>query len=108
MADLPFELGVDDERFDDLYDKMEALLQLYFKEVLEEQGIHGRDDEINEEAETALNFFAVILAAFDAQIMGTSQDQNSNELFDIRLTVPTGDLREVIRRTREILESDPS
>lgn len=73
------ELGINDERFDDLFESIEKLLAAFFTEVLadergDETGEHTDEDKeyISAESEVAMGYFAVILATLNGQILSTS------------------------------------
>jgi predicted component of type VI protein secretion system len=107
------ELGIDDERFDDLFESIEKLLAAFFTEVLaDEQGdeaIDHTDEDIKDieaESEVAMGYLAVILAALDARILSTSKTKDDEDAYEIKLTVPKGDLGEVMRQVMQNLDSD--
>jgi hypothetical protein len=107
------ELGIDDERFDDLFDNIELLLSAFFTEIATEE--LSKDDksltddakeDIAAECEVAMGYLAVILAALDVEIISTSKNQEGQLSYDIKLTVPSGDLNEVMRQVIQNLDSD--
>jgi hypothetical protein len=107
------ELGIDDERFDDLFDKIELLFSAFFTEVwteaLSKDDKNLTDDakeDIAAECEVATDYLAVILAALDAEIVSRSKNEEGHLLYDIKLTVPSGDLNEVMRQVIQNFDSD--
>jgi hypothetical protein len=53
-----------------------------------------------------MGYLAVILAALDVEIISTSKNQEGQLSYDIKLTVPSGDLNEVMRQVIQNLELD--
>lgn len=107
MANSPeHNLGIDDERFDDLFDTMEIILKNFFKEALARDNIEADDEDIDAESETTMGFMSVLLVALDAQILSTSQSKNGDKVYDVKLTAPSGDIQAVVQRVLEILEVD--
>ncbi len=107
------ELGIDDERFDDLFDKIELLFSAFFTEIATEElskdDVNLADDvkeDIAAECEVATGYLAVILAALDAEIVSTSKNQGGQLSYNIKLTPPSGDLNEAMRQVIQNLDID--
>lgn len=104
-------LGIDDERFDDLFDSVELLLAAFFTEVLLDEkdsagDNHSDEEDIAAESEVAMGYLAVILAGLDAQIVSNSKNAENQDCFEIKLTIPNGNLRKLMRQVITNLNSD--
>ena len=102
----PQKLIIDDERFDKLIDALEVLLATFFRETLADDGVDLVDEEIEAEVEVAIGYLAIVLTTLNAQILSTSKNEKNEDAFEIKLTVPNGDIREVIRRVIDELGSE--
>jgi hypothetical protein len=106
----PQQLIIDDERFDNLVDAFEVLVATFFRETLADSEVEFTDEEVEAEleveVEAAVGSFLVVLTALNAQILSTSKNEKNEEAFEIKLTVPNGDIREVIRRVIDELGSE--
>lgn len=107
------ELGIDDERFAGLFLSIEQLLATFFTEILAEEqgdeiGEHTDEDKdyIETESEVAMGYLGVVLAALDARILSTSKTKDDEDAYEIKLTVPKGDLGELMRQVMQNLDSD--
>lgn len=89
--------GLDDERFEDLYDVLEDIMTVFFRTALVEQGIEATDDDIDDEVGAATGYIAIVLAVLRAQVLSVSTGDADEQVYDVRLTVPSGDLLDVVR-----------
>ena len=64
------------------------------------------DEDVEAEVEVGLGYLAVVLTALNAQIVSNSKSKENEETYEIKLTVPNGDLLEVVRRVIEEFRSD--
>jgi hypothetical protein len=64
------------------------------------------DEDVEAEVEVGLGYLAVVLTALNAQIVSNSKSRDNEETYEIKLTVPNGDLLEVVRRVIEEFRSD--
>jgi hypothetical protein len=107
MSDsIPQKLILDDERFDKLVDTIEVLLDLFVRETVADDEGDLVDEDVEAEVEVGLGYFAVVLTALNAQIVSNSKSRDNEETDEIKLTVPNGDLLEVVRRVIEEFRSD--
>jgi hypothetical protein len=107
MSDsIPQKLILDDERFDKLVDTIEVLLDLFVRETVADDEGDLVDEDVEAEVEVGLGYLAVVLTALDAQIVSNSKSRDNEETYEIKLTVPNGDLLEVVRRVIEEFRSD--
>jgi hypothetical protein len=107
MPDLiPQKLILDDERFDKLVDTIEVLLDLFVRETVADDEVNLVDEDVEAEVEVGLGYLAVVLTALNAQIVSNSKSRDNEETYEIKLTVPNGDLLEVVRRVIEEFRSD--
>lgn len=107
MSDsIPQKLILDDERFDQLVDTIEVLLDLFVRETVADDEVNLVDEEVEAEVEVGLGYLAVVLTALNAQIVSNSKSKENEETYEIKLTVPNGDLLEVVRRVIEEFRSD--
>ena len=106
----PQKLIIDDERFENLFDAFEVLIATFFRETLADSEVEFADGEVEAEleveVESAVGSLLVVLTALNGQILSTSMNEKSEEEFEIKLTVPNGDIREVIRRVIDELGSE--
>ena len=99
MSDsIPQKLILDDERFDQLVDTIEVLLDLFVRETVADDEVDLVDEDVEAEVEVGLGYLAVVLTALNAQIVSNSKSKENEETYEIKLTVPNGDLLEVVRR----------
>jgi hypothetical protein len=96
----------DDERFDKLVDTIEVLLDLFVRETVADDEVNLVDEDVEAEVEVGLGYLAVVLTALNAQIVSNSKSKENEETYEIKLTVPNGDLLEVVRRVIEEFRSD--
>ena len=109
MSDsIPQKLILDDERFDKLVDTIEVLLDLFVRETVADDEVDLVDEDVEAEVEVGLGYLAVVLTALNAQIVSNSKSKENEETYEIKLTVPNGDLLEVVRRVIEEFRSDES
>ena len=107
MSDsIPQKLILDDERFDELVDTIEVLLDLFVRETVADDEVNLVDEDVEAEVEVGLGYLAVVLTALNAQIVSNSKSKENEETYEIKLTVPNGDLLEVVRRVIEEFRSD--
>ena len=107
MSDsIPQKLILDDERFDKLIDTIEVLLDLFVRETVADDEVDLVDEDVEAEVEVGLGYLAVVLTALNAQIVSNSKSKENEETYEIKLTVPNGDLLEVVRRVIEEFRSD--
>ena len=107
MSDsIPQKLILDDERFDKLVDTIEVLLDLFVRETVADDEVDLVDEDVEAEVEVGLGYLAVVLTALNAQIVSNSKSKENEETYEIKLTVPNGDLLEVVRRVIEEFRSD--
>ena len=107
MSDsIPQKLILDDERFDQLVDTIEVLLDLFVRETVADDEVNLVDEDVEAEVEVGLGYLAVVLTALNAQIVSNSKSKENEETYEIKLTVPNGDLLEVVRRVIEEFRSD--
>jgi hypothetical protein len=107
MSDsIPQKLILDDERFDKLVDTIEVLLDLFVRETVADDEVNMVDEDVEAEVEVGLGYLAVVLTALNAQIVSNSKSRDNEETDEIKLTVPNGDLLEVVRRVIEEFRSD--
>ena len=107
MSDsIPQKLILDDERFDQLVDTIEVLLDLFVRETVADDEVDLVDEDVEAEVEVGLGYLAVVLTALNAQIVSNSKSKENEETYEIKLTVPNGDLLEVVRRVIEEFRSD--
>ena len=107
MSDsIPQKLILDDERFDQLVDTIEFLLDLFVRETVADDEVNLVDEDVEAEVEVGLGYLAVVLTALNAQIVSNSKSKENEETYEIKLTVPNGDLLEVVRRVIEEFRSD--
>jgi len=107
MSDsIPQKLILDDERFDKLVDTIEVLLDLFVRETVTDDEVDLVDEDVEAEVEVGLGYLAVVLTALNAQIVSNSKSKENEETYEIKLTVPNGDLLEVVRRVIEEFRSD--
>ena len=107
MSDsIPQKLILDDERFDQLVDTIEVLLDLFVRETVADDEVNLVDEEVEAEVEVGLGYLAVVLTALNAQIVSNSKSKENEETYEIKLTVPNGDLLEVVRRVIKEFRSD--
>jgi hypothetical protein len=107
MSDsIPQKLILDDERFDKLVDTIEVLLDLFVRETVADDEVNLVDEDVEAEVEVGLGYLAVVLTALNAQIVSNSKSRDNEETYEIKLTVPNGDLLEVVRRVIEEFRSD--
>jgi hypothetical protein len=107
MSDsIPQKLILDDERFDKLVDTIEVLLDLFVRETVADDEGDLVDEDVEAEVEVGLGYLAVVLTALNAQIVSNSKSRDNEETYEIKLTVPNGDLLEVVRRVIEEFRSD--
>lgn len=107
MSDsIPQKLILDDERFDQLVDTIEVLLGLFVRETVADDEVNLVDEDVEAEVEVGLGYLAVVLTALNAQIVSNSKSKENEETYEIKLTVPNGDLLEVVRRVIEEFRSD--
>jgi|688.fasta_scaffold70936_3 hypothetical protein len=107
MSDsIPQKLILDDERFDKLVDTIEVLLDLFVRETVADDEGDLVDEDVEAEVEVGLGYLAVVLTALNAQIVSNSKSRDNEETDEIKLTVPNGDLLEVVRRVIEEFRSD--
>ena len=107
MSDsIPQKLILDDERFDQLVDTIEVLLDLFVRETVADDEVNLVDEDVEAEVEVGLGYLAVVLTALNAQIVSNSKSKENEETYEIKLTVPNGDLLEVVRRVVEEFRSD--
>lgn len=107
MSDsIPQKLILDDERFDKLVDTIEVLLDLFVRETVADDEVNLIDEDVEAEVEVGLGYLAVVLTALNAQIVSNSKSKENEETYEIKLTVPNGDLLEVVRRVIEEFRSD--
>lgn len=98
--------GLDDERFEDLYDVLEDIMKVFFSTAIAEQGIEATEADIDEEVGTATGYLSMILAVLRAQILSTSTSDENEQTYDLRLTVPGSDLHEFVRRVLKEIDMD--
>jgi hypothetical protein len=103
---IPQKLILDDERFDELVDTIEVLLDLFVRETVADDEVNLVDEDVEAEVEVGLGYLAVVLTALNAQIVSNSKSKENEETYEIKLTVPNGDLLEVVRRVIEEFRSD--
>ncbi len=103
---IPQKLILDDERFDKLIDTIEVLLDLFVRETVADDEVDLVDEDVEAEVEVGLGYLAVVLTALNAQIVSNSKSKENEETYEIKLTVPNGDLLEVVRRVIEEFRSD--
>jgi hypothetical protein len=103
---IPQKLILDDERFDKLVDTIEVLLDLFVRETVADDEVNLVDEDVEAEVEVGLGYLAVVLTALNAQIVSNSKSRDNEETYEIKLTVPNGDLLEVVRRVIEEFRSD--
>ena len=107
MSDsIPQKLILDDERFDKLVDTIEVLLDLFVRETVADDEVDLVDEDVEAEVEVGLGYLALVLTALNAQIVSNSKSKENEEKYEIKLTVPNGDLLEVVRRVIEEFRSD--
>ena len=107
MSDsIPQKLILDDERFDKLVDTIEVLLDLFVRETVTDDEVDLVDEDVEAEVEVGLGYLAVVLTALNAQIVSNSKSRENEETYEIKLTVPNGDLLEVVTRVIEEFRSD--
>ena len=107
MSDsIPQKLILDDERFDKLVDTIEVLLDLFVRETVTDDEVDLVDEDVEAEVEVGLGYLALVLTALNAQIVSNSKSKENEETYEIKLTVPNGDLLEVVRRVIEEFRSD--
>ena len=107
MSDsIPQKLILDDERFDQLVDTIEVLLDLFVRETVADDEVDLVDEDVEAEVEVGLGYLALVLTALNAQIVSNSKSKENEETYEIKLTVPNGDLLEVVRRVIEEFRSD--
>jgi hypothetical protein len=102
----PQKLIIDDERFDKLVDTFEVLLATFFRETVADSEVDFADGEVEAELESTVGSLLVVLTALNAEILSTSKNEKNEDAFEIKLTVPNGDIREVIRRVMDELGSE--
>ena len=107
MSDsIPQKLILDDERFDQLVDTIEVLLGLFVRETVADDEVNLVDEDVEAEVEVGLAYLAVVLTALNAQLVSNSKSKENEEMYEIKLTVPNGNLLEVVRRVIEEFRSD--
>ena len=107
MSDsIPQKLILDDERFDQLVDTIEVLLDLFVRETVADDEVDLVDEDVEAEVEVGLGYLALVLTALNAQIVSNSKSKENEETYEIKLTVPNGDLLEVVGRVIEEFRSD--
>lgn len=84
----------DDKRFDKLLDRVEDLYTCLLEEATKKEGVDTSKEEISEYVNEVLDQFAMVLLAFKSEIITTSKSSSGEQIFDLRLSVPTGSLRE--------------
>ena len=98
--------GLDDERVQDLYDVLEDVMTVFFRTALVEQGVEATDDDIDEEVGAATGYLAMVLAVLRARVLSVSTGDTDEQTYDVRLTVPGGDLHDVVRRVLNEIDMD--
>ena len=106
----PQKLIIDDERFDKLVDTFEVLIATFFRETVADSEVDFADGdveaELEVEVESTVGSLLLVLLALNAEILSTSKNEKNEDAFEIKLTVPNGDIREVIRRVMDELGSE--
>ena len=73
---------------------------------MDRDNIEVDDGDLEPDVEDAVGYFSLVLAALDAQIISTSTSEKGQETYEIKLTVPSGDIHEVMRQVMETLDSE--
>jgi hypothetical protein len=96
----------DDDRFDPLFDSAEEILSAFVLESLDGHGDEISEEELAQEVDANFGSVMCVLAMMSAEIKGTSKGSNGEDIFDLKLTIPTGDLREAVRKLMDYLDVD--
>lgn len=99
MSSSNFDFSMlDDERFDNLIDDAETVLSEFLEKVLDDVDPDEQEDLAEQILEEAVGYISVFLAAFDATMMSASKDSSGSNVYELKLTMPAGNLEERIRQ----------
>lgn len=107
-SDIPSASLWDDDRFDPLLDSAEEILSAFVLELLEGHGDGISEEEVAQEVDANFGSVMCVLAMMSAEITATSKGVNGEDVFNLKLTIPTGDLRVAVRKLMDYLEVDGS
>ena len=105
-SDIPGASLWDDDRFDPLLDSTEEILSAVVLEALDGHGDEISEEELAQEVDAECGIVMYVLAMMSAEIKATSKGLNGEDIFDLKLTIPTGDLRAAVRKLMDYLEVD--
>lgn len=99
---------LDDERFDVLIDGVETLLRTFFELVLVDEDVEVSPEETDADVDEITGYFSVALAAFRAEILSLSENSEGDQTFELKMTIPSRNLRNTVQRIIEEIGSDDS
>ena len=105
-SDIPGASLWDDDRFDPLFDSTEEILSAFILESLDGHGDEISEEELAQEVDANFGSVMCVLAMMCAEIKATSKGSNGEDIFDLKLTIPTGDLRAAVRKLMDYLDVD--
>jgi hypothetical protein len=105
-SDIPGASLWDNDRFDPLFDSAEEILSAFILESLDGHGDEISEEELAQEVDANFGSVMCVLAMMSAEIKATSKGVNGEDIFDLKLTIPTGDLRAAVRKLMDYLDVD--
>ena len=97
---------LDDERFDNLIEDFETFFSAFIEEISQDAEDEEGIEEVEQLLEEHIGLVSILLAGLHGEMLSATTDESGNNVYELRLTMPSGDLSDRIRRLMAELDID--